>query len=75
MFSGFGKGLWTGVLKPTAGMTAGMLDLASRSSLGIANAVPGPVRPLMAPCLGLKPAMPHLAPGARRSYAQDARIF
>jgi hypothetical protein len=52
VLSGFGKGLWTGVLKPTAGMTAGMLDLASRSSLGIANAVPGPVRPLMAPCLG-----------------------
>ena len=35
VLSGFSKGLWTGVLKPTAGM----LDLASRSSLGIANAV------------------------------------
>jgi hypothetical protein len=69
MLSSWGKGLLSGVLKPTAGM----LDLASRSSIGFANAVAG-AGDLLEYGGRVRPPRPPSLDGLLRPYdAQAAR--
>jgi hypothetical protein len=73
VLAGFGKGLWSGMLRPTAGVTAGMLDLASRSSLSLANAVAGTSPNDMLEFEGrVRPPRPASLDGVLRAYDLEA---